>query len=167
MVSTSSKIWGGLQFTRGFLLGNATKRRAVRGEDGLPVAGGGRPYEPGDFIIDLNTGRQIKVKARCAPVAAAAWVASTGRIRGDIIRPSVNNARDRALVCTAEGASTSGAEPNWNGTADNATIADGTATWTVWGTTGSGVAQFDIPLDGSICLAVGGQLGLWLDKRDY
>lgn len=142
----STKIWGGMQFARGLLLGNATKRRAVRGEDGVPGTGTNRTYEPGDFLIDFNTGRQIKVKAKCVSTTNV-WAASTGKFQGDVIVPTSNNALNRGFVCSATGSTTSGAQPNWDAVADNGTLVDGTVTWTCWGTTGSGSPQFDLPLE--------------------
>ncbi len=145
IATASVKIYGGLNFARGILMGAASVRRAWRSLNGVPGTSLETIFEPGDFLVDINTGRQIQVKARCVS-SATVWGAASNRVQGRTIVPTTNNALNRGFVCQVSG-TTGGSEPNWDAVADNATLVDNTITWMCWGTTGSGVPQFDLPLE--------------------
>jgi hypothetical protein len=146
IAATSAKIYGGVWTPRGILQGpEDTARRAWRAVNGVPGTTLNHTYEPGDFLVDINTGRQIQVRARCVS-SNEVWAAATGYRVGTVLVPTSNNALNRGFVCTVNGTS-GGAQPNWDAVADNGTVTDGGATWMAWGTTGSAVPNFDLPLE--------------------
>lgn len=145
VATQSSRIYGGLWTPRGTLQGPSdTTRRAWRALNGVPGTSLNFTFEPGDFLVDTNTGRQLQVRARCVSTAST-WAGTTGYRVGAVLAPSSNNALTRGFVCTVGGTSGS-SQPNWDAVTDNATVTDGTVTWQAWGTSGSAVVQIDRPL---------------------
>ena len=141
VTTLSTKVWGGVAYARGFLLGSGSSRRAVRMISGAPTTALNMWFEPGDITFDSNTGARIRCKAACV-CTTNVWSAGTTRVKGTPLAPTVNNALNRGFVCETAGTSHATTEPNWNAAADGATVTDGTVVWRVVGTTGSAVPQF-------------------------
>ena len=82
-----------------------------------------------EYVKDSATTHMIAVSGE--PRTSTNWILSTAYVIGDVVRAVASPDATLYLVCTTAGTSTT-TEPTWN-TADAATTADGTATWTtVW-----------------------------------